>query len=42
MKALLGDGVKLLPKFGKADRVFSLDCDFLGLDSPSETAVRIS
>ncbi len=40
VKALLGDGVKLLPNFTKADRVFSLDCDFVGLDTPSETAVR--
>jgi len=40
LKALLGEGVKLLPKFSKADRVFSLDCDFVGLDTPSETAVR--
>ncbi|MCE9519965.1 MAG: TAT-variant-translocated molybdopterin oxidoreductase, partial [Verrucomicrobia bacterium] len=40
VKALLGDGVKLLPNFSKADIVFSLDCDFIGLDTPSETAVR--
>jgi MoCo/4Fe-4S cofactor protein with predicted Tat translocation signal len=40
VKALLGEGVRVLPKFSKADRVFSLDCDFIGLDTPSESAVR--
>lgn len=40
VKSLLGEGVALLPKFAKADRVFSLDCDFVGLDTLSETATR--
>ncbi|MEI6535948.1 MAG: TAT-variant-translocated molybdopterin oxidoreductase, partial [Verrucomicrobiaceae bacterium] len=40
VKALLGEGVALLPKLAKADRVFSLDCDFVGLDTLSETATR--
>ena len=30
--AILGDGVKLVPDFGKADRILSLDCDFAGTD----------
>ena len=29
----LGDGVKLVPDFSKADRILSLDCDFAGTDS---------
>ncbi len=29
----LGDGVKLVPDFAKADRILSLDCDFAGNDS---------
>ncbi len=29
----LGDGVKLVPDFSKADRILSLDCDFAGNDS---------
>jgi molybdopterin-containing oxidoreductase family iron-sulfur binding subunit len=28
----LGDGVKLVPDFTKADRIVSLDCDFVGTD----------
>ncbi len=40
VKAMLGDGVKLLPKFAAADRVFSLDCDFVGVDVASESGVR--
>jgi molybdopterin-containing oxidoreductase family iron-sulfur binding subunit len=28
----LGDGVKLVPDFSKADRIVSLDCDFVGTD----------
>jgi MoCo/4Fe-4S cofactor protein with predicted Tat translocation signal len=28
----LGDGVKLVADFSKADRILSLDCDFAGLD----------
>jgi molybdopterin-containing oxidoreductase family iron-sulfur binding subunit len=28
----LGDGVKLVPDFAKADRILSLDCDFAGTD----------
>jgi MoCo/4Fe-4S cofactor protein with predicted Tat translocation signal len=31
-KAILGDGVKLVPDFEKADRILSLDCDFAGTD----------
>lgn len=40
VKALLGDGVKVLPKFAAADRVFSLDCDFVGIDVASESGIR--
>ncbi len=40
VKAILGDGVKLLPKYSAADRVFSLDCDFVGVDAASESGVR--
>jgi molybdopterin-containing oxidoreductase family iron-sulfur binding subunit len=29
----LGDGVKLVADFGKADRILSLDCDFAGTDN---------
>jgi len=29
----LGDGVKLIADFSKADRIVSLDCDFAGVDS---------
>ena len=29
----LGDGVKLVPDFSKADRILALDCDFTGTDS---------
>ena len=29
----LGDGVKLVADFSKADRIVSLDCDFAGTDS---------
>lgn len=29
----LGDGVKLVANFAKADRIVSLDCDFAGIDS---------
>lgn len=39
-KALVGDSVRLVPNFKKADRVFSLDCDFLGNDWQSEDGVR--
>ncbi|MEO5917874.1 MAG: TAT-variant-translocated molybdopterin oxidoreductase [Luteolibacter sp.] len=31
--AVLGDGVKLVADFSKADRIVSLDCDFAGTDS---------
>ena len=31
-KAVLGEGVKLVPDFEKADRILSLDCDFAGTD----------
>jgi MoCo/4Fe-4S cofactor protein with predicted Tat translocation signal len=31
--AVLGDGVKLVADFSKADRILSLDCDFVGTDS---------
>ncbi|MES2438150.1 MAG: TAT-variant-translocated molybdopterin oxidoreductase [Verrucomicrobiota bacterium] len=31
--AALGDGVKLVVDFAKADRILSLDCDFAGVDS---------
>ena len=30
--AILGEGVKLVPDFTKADRILSLDCDFAGTD----------
>ncbi len=30
---VLGDGVKLVADFAKADRIVSLDCDFVGTDS---------
>ncbi|HSJ02143.1 MAG TPA: TAT-variant-translocated molybdopterin oxidoreductase, partial [Verrucomicrobium sp.] len=36
VKALVGEGVSLLPNFDKAKFVFSLDSDFLGIDSPTE------
>lgn len=39
-KALVGDGVSLRPNFAQADRVFSLDHDFLGLDTVSESGVK--
>jgi len=39
-KALIGDGVRLIPQFAKAERVFSLDCDFLGNDWQTEAGVR--
>ena len=39
-KNLFGEGVKLLPQLGKANVVFSLDCDFLGLDPQSENGIR--
>jgi MoCo/4Fe-4S cofactor protein with predicted Tat translocation signal len=32
-QAVLGDGVKLVVDFTKADRILSLDCDFTGVDS---------
>ena len=32
-QAVLGDGVKLVTDFAKADRILSLDCDFTGVDS---------
>ena len=31
--SILGDGVKLVPDFANADRIVSLDCDFVGTDS---------
>ncbi len=31
-KDVLGEGVKLVPDFSKADRILSLDCDFAGVD----------
>ncbi len=40
VKALLGDGVALTPKLAKAERVFSLDCDFLGVDAVTESGVK--
>jgi MoCo/4Fe-4S cofactor protein with predicted Tat translocation signal len=39
-KAVLGEGVKVLPKLAKADCVFSFDCDFIGLDSPYECSTK--
>ncbi|MFZ9933467.1 MAG: TAT-variant-translocated molybdopterin oxidoreductase [Chthoniobacterales bacterium] len=30
--AVLGDGVRMVPDFSKADRILSLDCDFAGVD----------
>jgi len=38
--AAVGANVKLLPKLGVADYVFSLDCDFIGLDTPSDVTIR--
>ena len=32
-QSALGDGVKLVVDFAKADRILSLDCDFTGIDS---------
>ncbi len=29
---VLGDGVRMVPDFAKADRILSLDCDFAGVD----------
>lgn len=40
VKTLFGEGVRLVPKFAKAERVFSLDSDFLGLDADSEVYVK--
>ncbi len=31
-ESAIGDGVKLVPDFAKADRILSLDCDFAGTD----------
>ena len=31
-KDVLGEGVKLVPNFDNADRILSLDCDFVGTD----------
>ncbi|WP_050029404.1 TAT-variant-translocated molybdopterin oxidoreductase [Verrucomicrobium sp. BvORR034] len=36
VKALFGEGVSLLPNYDKAKVVFSLDADFLGVDSTTE------
>jgi molybdopterin-containing oxidoreductase family iron-sulfur binding subunit len=30
--AVLGEGVRMVPDFAKADRILSLDCDFAGID----------
>jgi len=35
---VLGDGVKLVADFSKADRILSLDCDFAGTESVGPTA----
>lgn len=40
VEALAGANVRLRPQLDKADRVFSLDCDFLGLESPSENSTK--
>lgn len=40
VKALFGQGVKLVPKLAKAERVFALDSDFLSLDADAEILVK--
>jgi molybdopterin-containing oxidoreductase family iron-sulfur binding subunit len=39
-KALVGEGVSLLPDFEAADIVFSLDSDFLGIDCAQEASTK--
>ena len=39
-KALVGEGVQTRPQLGKADVVFSLDCDFIGVESQGDGALR--
>ncbi|TLD70232.1 4Fe-4S dicluster domain-containing protein [Phragmitibacter flavus] len=40
LKALVGPGVTVVPRLAKAERVFALDSDFLGLDADSELLVK--
>jgi MoCo/4Fe-4S cofactor protein with predicted Tat translocation signal len=40
VKALFGQGVTLVPRLAKAERVFTLDSDLLGLDADSERLVK--
>ena len=37
-ESVVGDGVSLVPDFAKADRIVSLDCDFVGVDAVYPTA----
>lgn len=39
-KAAFGEEVSLVPRFNKAERVFSLDADFLGLDAGAEGWIK--
>ncbi len=40
VKAGFGEGVQLVPNFEKAERIFSLDSDFLGLDGTSDNGTK--
>ncbi|QIF00837.1 TAT-variant-translocated molybdopterin oxidoreductase [Roseimicrobium sp. ORNL1] len=40
VKASLGENVHLVPNFEKAERIFSLDSDFLGLDASSDNGTK--
>ena len=40
VKAGFGDGVHLVPNFEKAERIFALDSDFLGVDGSSDKATK--
>ncbi len=40
LKALAGENVSMVPDFTKAERVFSLDSDFLALDAGNESWVK--
>ncbi|RBP47491.1 molybdopterin-containing oxidoreductase family iron-sulfur binding subunit [Roseimicrobium gellanilyticum] len=40
VKAGLGENVQLVPNFEKAERIFSLDSDFLGLDASSDSGTK--
>jgi MoCo/4Fe-4S cofactor protein with predicted Tat translocation signal len=37
-ESVVGDGISLVPDFSKADRIVSLDCDFVGVDAVYPTA----